>query len=796
MFYNYFKIALRNLQRNLVFATLSSLGLGLSIACCVLIFLLVRHHLSIDQYHAKADRIQLITTESKGEVNHLEGNVPYPMGAALRQEFAFLEKTAMVSARQNTLITLNHTGEAPVKFKAENIRAFAEPEFFEIFDLPLVQGTMEAFQQPNTALITENIARKYFGSTDATGKTFRVNNNTNYQVVGVLHDLPENTDFRYEIYCSWATLTSDANAKRMLNNWGGIHGGTQCFTVLREGHFREELETAFSNFRERYFHPEVREFYYHAKPLATVHFDPDFGSGVRKSFIWALALIGILLLITACINFVNMATAQALSRAREVGVRKAIGSTRAELFWQFMSETGLIVLISTAIGLASAYLCLPRLNALINTHLSMPLLSDLVFYSFLVGLMLVVAFLSGAYPSLVLSRFRPVESLKGAVEGQNSGKISLRRLLICAQFTVSQVLIIGAVTITAQLDYTRRADLGFQHEDIVLIPIPGQNEPTKQNTIRQQFQQISGVESVSFCFQPPASDENWGSRIRLEGRTENENWEVNMKSQDDRYLETFDIKLVAGRNLEPSDTTRELLVNEEMVRKLGFTSPEEILGKKLYEGKDRGFPVVGVVKDFHNRSFHEAIIPQIMMANADRYDNCAVRLNLQNQKQALAEIQKIWLAHFPEYYFESVFMDTRLAKFYEQEGILLQLIRLFAGIAVFVGCLGLYGLAAFLITRKRKEIGIRKTLGAGISSILWQFGKEYTRLIVLAFVLAGPLAWWAMEAWLKEYAYRISMSTGIFMVSLLATFGVAVLTVGFQSVKAALANPVKSLRSE
>jgi len=795
MIKNNLLLAFRNLRRNSTYATLNILGLGLSIACCVLIFLLVRHHLSIDQYHAKADRTVLITTESKGEVTSMEGNTPYPMGMALRQEYAFLEKTAMVSARHNSLVTLSKPGEAPVKFKEVGARAFAEPELFEIFDFPLAQGSMEGFRQPNTALLTEKMARKYFGTTDAVGKTFRVNNITDYQVVGILRDIPENTDLRYQMYCSWATLTNDPDAKRMLNNWGGINGGTQCFAVLREGHVLSELETAFAGFREKYFHPEVREWYYHAAPLSAVHFDPDLGTGIRKTYIWALSLIGLFLLLTACVNFINMATAQALNRAREVGVRKAIGSSRAQLFWQFMSETGLIVLFSTAIGLASAYLSLPALNALIDTNLAMPVAGGAAFYGFLAATMVSVAFLAGAYPGMALSGFRPAEALKGTIEGQHAGGFSLRRLLVGTQFAISQALIIGAVTVTAQMEYTRKADLGFQREGIVVLPLPGRYDASKQSTLRQQLGSVAGVESVSLCFQPPASDANWNTRIRLEGRTEPENWEVNIKSTDSRFVETFGLELIAGRNLEPSDTVRELLVNEEMVQKLGLASPDDILGKKIFQG-DEGYPVAGVVKNFNNRSFHEPILPQVMMSDAGNFDCCALRLNLQNIQPTLAAAEKIWVGLFPEYFFESEFLDVRLARFYEQESIVLQLMRLFAGIAIFIGCLGLYGLAAFMVARKRKEIGIRKTLGASVSGVLWLFGKEYVRLLIIAFMAAAPFAGWAMDEWLDNYTFRISLGVGVFGLSLLLTFAVAVLTVGVLSVKAALANPVKSLRSE
>jgi len=795
MLSNYFTIALRNLRKHRTFATLNTLGLSLSIACCILIFMLVRHQLSFDKYHSKVDRAVMITTESKGGHNSKDNSVPYPMGAALRQEYAFLEKTAMVAARQNSLVTLSKEGEAPVKFKEENTRAFAEPELFDIFDLPLAHGSIKGFDQPNTAIVTEKIALKYYGNTDVVGKTFKVNNQTDFQIVGVLKDIPENTDLKYQIYCSWATITADTNARRMLRNWGGINGGTQCFTLMREGHPASELETAFLGFREKYFHPEVREWYYHALPVATMHFDPDYGAGIKQSYVWTLALIGLFLLLTACVNFVNMATAQALNRAREVGVRKAMGSTRAQLFWQFMSETGLIVLFSTGIGMMLAKLALPALNNLINSKLTMDLARDIPMYGFLAALMVLVTFLSGAYPGLALSGFRTVESLKGPADGRQAGGFSLRRLLVGTQFAISQALIIGAVVVTAQMEYARNADLGFQRAGIVNLPLPGRNDASKFSTLKQQLSSVAGVEKVTFCMQPPASDNNWNTTVKLEGRSEREDWIINFKFLDHEYIETFGLKLLAGRNLEPADTVREYIVNEEMVKKLSLASPEDIIGKKLYvDGVPH--PVVGVVKNFHNHSFHAPIQPQVMASDASNYDVCAVRLNLQNTTSAMAAIEKAWSAQYPEYYYERDFMDERIAQFYEQESTILLLIRLFAGIAVFIGCLGLYGLAAFMVTRKRKEIGIRKTLGASLSGILWMFGKEYARLIVLAFLLAAPLGWWAMNTWLDNYAFRISMGVGIFAVSLLVTFAVAVLTVGVQSLRAALANPVKSLRSE
>lgn len=794
MIQNYLTIALRNLRRNLSYTLLNVFGLALSLACGILIFLLVRQHLSYDTWHAKTDRIAMIGTESRRDVVEKMNCTPYPMSAALRQEYAFLEKTAMVSRRGSTLITITEKGTAPVKFKEENTRAIAEPELFQIFDLPLAQGDINGLKEPYTAVLTEKLARKYYGTTDAVGKTFKLNARFDFRVVGILKDIPDNTALQYQMFTSWSTIAADSNSRRTLENWGGIQGGTQCFVLFREGHSLGELESAFTGFREKYFHKEVRDWYYHALPLSTIHLDPDYGSGTSKSYLWTLALIGLFLLLTACVNFVNMATAQALNRAREVGVRKTMGSTRGQLFWQFMAETSLIVLMATILSLGLAHAGMPFLNDLTGLHLALDFSRDALLYGFLVLLMVVVVFLAGAYPGIVQSGFRPVESLKGALDGRRAGGFSLRRVLVGVQFAISQVLIIGAVVVTAQMEYARNADLGFRRDGIVTLPLAG-NDATKGKTLQQELSQVAGVEQISLCMQPPASGSNWTTQAQLEGRTEKEPWLINFKFADANYAETFGLQFIAGRNLQPTDTLREFVVNETVVKKLNLASAEEIIGKKL-DVDGRLFTVVGVVKDFHNQSFRDAIEPVCLGSNLDNYDVCAVKINLQNTQSTLAALEKTWTSIYPDQFYEYDFMDAWIAEFYEEEATTLQLIRLFAGIAIFIGCLGLYGLAAFMVTRKTKEIGIRKTLGASVPGILWLFGKEYGRLIVISFVVAAPLAWWAMNSWLADYAYRVPIGAGIFFLSLAVTFLVALMTVSFQSVRAALANPVKSLRSE
>jgi ABC-type lipoprotein release transport system permease subunit len=793
MIQNYLTIALRKLSKQRDYALLNVLGLALSIACSILIFALIRYHLSFDTWHQNANRTARVLMDVQTEIVMPFPGVPTPMGKVLRNECAFLEKTAMRSAHEEVLISVvNDLGDKD-KYKEMGKFAWIEPEYVEILGLPLTQGDIGGLKEPNTVAITENLAHKYFDNAEPLGKTLRLNNRTDLRVVAVLRDLPENTDYKQEILGSWETLKNLAGESDGLDNWGGARGDNYCFALLREGHSMGELEAFMPQMIKKYPHPDKADlFQYKAKPLLGLHFDTDYGFGVDKKYLWALGCIGLFLLITACVNFVNMATAQALTRIREVGVRKSLGSTRGQLFWQFMFETGLIVAVSLLVGFLLARLALPYLNNWLDVSLRFdaPLLAALTI--FLIGLGITLTFLAGFYPGLMQSGFSPVVSLKASADVPGAGGFSLRRMLVTTQFIISQVLIIGAAVITAQMRYAQEANWGFRPGAILTLEVPEQDN---MRSLQQQLSQIAGVKSVSLCYQPPATGSNNQTGFKYDNRPEGEPWLVNDKPADAHYVETFGLELVAGRNIQPSDTTREFLVNETFVKKLNLASPNDILNKMItLEGAKS--PVVGVLRDFHNWSLEEPISPILISSRAKGYETCAVQLDPGNPAPALAQIREVWERHYPDHFYEHRFMDERMADFLETESMLLRLVRSFAGIAIFIGCLGLYGLASFMVTRKRKEVGIRKTLGASIPGILWLFGKEYTRLILIAFALAAPIGWWAMNAWLEDYAYRISIGTGIFLISLLATFIIAVMTVGVQSVRAALANPVSSLRSE
>ncbi|WP_413667776.1 ABC transporter permease [Mucilaginibacter sp. Mucisp86] len=792
MIKNYIKIAWRNLVRNKAYATISVIGLALGIACGVLIFTLITYHLSFDTFHKDKDRIYRFYTEWHDQGVERAGAIPQPMAKGYRNDFAFSEKTARYISFNKTLITITKGSEVK-KFGEDNGVAFVEPEYFDILNFPLLKGDRKTIlANPMEALITEKMAQKYFGNENPIGKVFKLDNNISVTVTGVLQDLPNNTDQKQQIFISYASMDAYAGKDRE-NNWGGVYSGCQGFTRLKPGVTKAQVETAMLQLvKKNYTGRDLQVWRFKLQPIAEMHFDRELGGYADKSYLWALFFIGVFLIITASVNFINLATAQALNRSKEVGIRKVLGSQPFQLFWQFIAETAIISVIAVGVAIGLSEIALPALNKLFHANMAFnwPQLS-----LFTVFITVIVVFLSGSYPGLVLARFQPIKALKSKLSQKDVGGFSLRRVLVVTQFTISQVLIIGTIIVVSQLHYSQNADLGFNKNAVVLVPLP-QNDKIKMSTMRNRITEIKGVENVTYCYSAPAARSNSNTGIQYDNRAEDEHWSINTKQADENYISTFGIKLVAGRNFFKGDSVKELLVNETFVKKLRL-KPQDVLGKQMaINGRDYKGTIVGVMKDFYNYSFHTEISPLCVMPNYQSLSNVAIKIDMRNAKATLAAIDKIWNETFPEELYSYQFLDDTIAHFYEMDNILLTLVEAFAGIAIIIGCLGLYGLVSFMAVRKTKEIGVRKVLGANISSILWLFGKEFSILLLIAFIIAAPLAWWAMHNYLKDFQYRISIGPQIFVISILSSLIIAWITVGYRATMAALANPVKSLRSE
>jgi len=794
MFGNYFKIAWRNLLKNRSYTLINILGLSAGIACAILIFTLVAYQFSFDRWHPAADRVYRVVTEFHNEDVEYQAGVPQPLGKAFLNDYSYAEAAARVVSFNSALISLPGEKEAK-KFEEDDGVAYADPGFFDIFGFPLAEGGPgPVLTQPNTALITKKLAAKYFGSEDPIGRIIRYNNTTDYRITGVLQDLPGNTDRKQEIYLSYLNLKDQDANLASDSSWGQVRSSMHFFIRLKPGISPALVEEQFPAFTKKYDAEDAPTTLFKLQPLADIHFNAHFDGPVNKTYLWALSLIGIFLLITACVNFINLATARALNRAKEVGMRKVMGSLRAQLFWQFILETALLVCFSFLLAGVIALITLPALNHLLDTRMTISLFTDPKTIGFLILLLVAVIFLAGSYPGIVLSRFRPIVALKGKLSQRHIGGFPLRRVLVVTQFTISQMLIIGVIVIAGQINYSKSTDLGFRKDGIVLLPLPT-GDKIKMTTLSARLAAVPGTELTTLCSQPPASQSNSHTSFTYDHRPKEEAWDINIKYGDAQYVPAYGLRLAAGRNIFPSDTTRELLVNETFVRQLHLRDPNAIIGKQI-KVHDHYATITGVLKDFHNYSLHSAIDPVVIAPLPTAYRICAAKIDLADLRPALAAYEKIWTETYPDYIYSYHFLDERIARFYKQDTVTLRLVEIFAGIAILISCLGLYGLVSFMALQKTKEIGVRKVLGAGVDNILWLFCKEFSRLLLLAFLIAAPVAGWVMYGWLQDFQYRITLSWSIFALAIGSTFCIAMLTVAWRSIRAALANPITSLRSE
>lgn len=798
MFRSYFKIGWRNLVRNKGYAFINIAGLALSMTCGILIFTFVKLHLSFDNFHKDSDRVYRIVTELHRDDIAYRSNVPSPLGEAFRNDYTFGEIVGRVYTERDVLITLREKDEISRFNEADGI-AFTEPAFFDIFNFPLLQGDKRSvLTEPNTAIITETTARKYFGDEDPIGKTFWLANLTPFTVTGILKDFPENTDLKAGMFVSWSTLKTYLPSFTDNRGWGGIRDGMKCYTLLRPNVSIEQVESIMPAYVKQHRPTSKNVHHYKLQSLADVHFNANYGGAMEKQNLWILSIIGVFLIATACVNFINLATAQALKRSKEVGVRKVLGSLKTQLFWQFIFETAIISAIGITGAFVLSFMVMPYANGLFNINMSFNPFTDSMLIYFILTLGVVVTFLAGYYPALVLAQFQPVTALKGKLTQHNVGGFNTRRSLIVSQFAISQVLIIGMIVVIDQMRYAQESDLGFDKDAIVMVATG--RDPKGINSreaIKNEISRIPGVEKISLCFTAPASEDDWGNSIMFNNSSEEVNFRTSIKSADADYLSTFGLELAAGRNLSPSDTVREMLVNEAMIRKLDLKSPEDAIGKIIAaDGGSMTAPIVGVVENFHDKSFHEEISPILITTNTEDYESFAVKLNLGQAQSVLQEIEKIWTQQHPDQIFQYEFLDESIAEFYKAEATMLTLIKTFSFISIFIGCLGLYGLVSFMVTQKSKEIGVRKVLGGSVANILWLFWKEFARLVVIAFLIAAPLGWWLMNTWLQNFQFQIQIGVWVFLLAIGFSITVALLTVSYQVMKAALTNPVMSLRME
>lgn len=801
MIKNFFKIAYRNLIGHKFYTAINVFGLALSIACCVILFQFITYHNSFDRYHHHAKQVYRVVhslTFPDGIPMYNQG-APLALASDVKATELRVKDIGILLRMHDINVVINQEDKYGRKMFAEHENiAIADDHFFNLFDYEWEQGNKNVLTKPNTVVLSHSIAQKYFGGQRVIGKTITVDNKNTFTVAGVVKDHASNTDIKSDIFFSLPTLKEiyPSLAKQMKGDWGYINTTNSIFLELRDGANPRLIEKSIAKLNIKAQGADMaKPYHFMLLPLSEMHFDERFAGVIQHSVLTTLSIIGLSLMVIACVNFINMATAQSFKRAKEIGTRKVLGSTPAAIFAQFITETASISILALALAFVMVFVMAPILNSWLQTCLDFNFLKDYRLLAFALGLFIMVTLAAGSYPALILSKFKPVNALKNQVGRQIQTSAFTRKGLIVFQNVIAQALIIGTILITMQLRYLKTADPGFSNDAILMVPIPD-NAKDKTDYLQHQLQTNLSIKDVSFCYRAPASTATNGGSVKFEHR-DWANFAGGTIIGDANYVKTFGMRLIAGKNFTEADTAREYLVNETMMHKLGIQNPQKIIGKQFTAGDLSSNPgtIVGVVKDFHAQSLYTQIGAEYITTYRAKYQYVGVKIASGDQQNTIAQIKKAWQSVFPDNVFEYHFLDEQMADFYEKEVLLNRLITSSAIIAISISCLGLLGLISLLTLQRTKEIGIRKVLGASVANITGLLSVDFLKLVLLAIVIATPIAWLAMNKYLQSFAYRIDIEWWVFVLTAFIALLIALFTVSFQSIKAAMANPVNSLRS-
>jgi ABC-type antimicrobial peptide transport system permease subunit len=804
MFRNYLTIAFRNILRQRSSTLLNISGLTLGIAASIVLFLLLQHLNSYDKFQSNYHRIYRVVNSSDGNdgnKNYTPG-VPSTLPPAFRLDFPEAEEVTFTQYHSGALIVIPQPVGESKKFSEEGGVVFVEPNFFKIFNHDVLIGDApRSLDEPNEAVISLSLAKKYFDREDVIGEVVTLGERE-FKIGAVIADPPNNTDLPFTLMLSYETVRKETEE----HGWGSIWSDEQCYFLLKENESISKIESRMADFTKKHLGNEnFNNSIFHIQPFSDLHYDERYNtysySSVSRGVLLALGLIAVFLILTACINFINLATAEAIKRSREVGIRKALGSARIQLITQFLGETTLITTLAVLLSICLAQVALSFLNPFLELELSMNFGSNLGLLSFLICTLLGVSLLSGIYPALVLSGFKPALALKNQINNRNSSGFVLRKGLVVVQFFISQFFIIGTIVLISQTNYFRNKELGFRKDAILNIPIPEQEIPSdsvavsKMRTLKNRVDNLAGIELTSLCYTPPASGNVSGTGFIMEGEGDEKMKRTQLKPADSNFISLYDLKLIAGTNLDDRDTVNAFVVNRKLAEVAGFNDPKDIIGKRIRVWGSM-MPVIGVVENFHTTSLRNQIESTVLMNRLSNYHTLSIKVNPLAVQTVIPQIEKLWEATYPDHIFEYEFLDESIREFYRGEERFSILLTVFTSLAIFIGCLGLFGLATFMANQKTKEIGVRKVMGASVESIVFMFSKEFFKLILVGFALAAPCAWFMMNEWLSEFAYRIDLSAWIFLTGVGVTLLIAMVTVGYRSMRAATANPVKSLRYE
>lgn len=788
---SHIKIALRSLKRSSYYTALHVVGLGVAIACGLFIYRYIAFHTSYDRYHAHAANTYKVVSDILLEKTAYNEGASYAIYEALKTKVAGVDLAAFTMNKQD--LTFRVGGQL---FGSEKQGAFAASDWFKLFDYRWLAGHPEALDQPNTIVLTAATAKRFFGSGDPMGKTIYVSHDVPLNVVGILDDTPSNTSLKHGFYISESSINQvlEGVEDGFFSQWGYLMSTNQVYVSLSEGTAAAQIEETLQAMTDEAFGEESgKRFKFSLLPLTDTHFKGQYGGTMQKSLLAVLAMIGIAILVMALLNYVNLSIAQYTRRSAEIGTRKVLGGSRWQLFAQLMTESFSVAALATLFGVGMVLTAIPLGNKYL--FLSEPLppfpTQQLIVAAVLCWLLIGLA--AGIYPAWVIGRIQVLQAMRQQVGfGSSLG----RKVMVIIQNIFSLCLIFATIVMVGQVHYLQHTDIGFDRESVLMLSLP--KEHTNDAHWRAFLDAQPEVSMYSYCFRSPANHDQRGGTLQFDNRPDWETWSAKSTFADPAYLQTFGIRLLAGRNLRTAATTPEYLINERMAKQLGFDDLHIVVGKRLLFGGIDNEPgtIVGVVSDYNIHALREAIEPTVLGYHEKLMQSIAIKTTGQALPALIGKLEREWKTRYPEDILNYQFVDTQIAQLYAAESVQQQLIWVASSIAILISCLGLLGLISLNVQQRTKEIGIRKVLGATVSGIVGMLSKGFIKPVVIATVIASPLAWWAMDKWLEDFAYRIDIAWWMFALAGLTALIIALLTVSWQAIRAAAANPVESLRDE
>jgi putative ABC transport system permease protein len=786
----YLKTAWRSITKRTFYSILNITGLALAMVCCTLIYLYNSYQLSFDTYHKNPNNIFRVVYELHLEKTEYDKGSSIALYDALRAEKLKIKQAAFSINNQSFVVDVD--GSPGKRFKEEKNVAFTNTEWFNLFTYDWLSGSPSQLNEPNTVAVTQKQANKYFGTADAIGRTIAINGQ-HLKVVGVIADSPYNTDLKSDLYLSILSLKTILPKVEpgFFTYWGYLNSTNSTFVSLVDPAQKQWVEQELARLTKQHLGDGAKYYVFKLLPLKDAHFNARYGGKIQKSLLLTLGIIGLLILAIASINYINIMIAEQARRSVEIGTRKVLGGSAGQLFMQFITESLLIGVIAVIIAAGIVLLCLPAINYLLFNVEPIHILSFRQLFLFLLLMLVVITAGTGVYPALVLSRVKVSQALKNNLWNIRAG-VS-RKVLVVLQNIVAQTLITCTVIIVMQVNFLKNTDKGFDRKAVIMVPV-GNITNSQKEQLRNILTAMPGVQSFSFCNNPPSSESQRGSTIKFSDR-EWEKWPVRFAIGDSAYARTFGLQLVAGRNVRANNAMPEYLINQSMAKMLHVKSVDDILGKTLVPGDVKGV-IVGIVKDFNVRSLIEPIEPTVILEQKEIQTNVAIKFSGTRTENTLNNLRSSYAVIFPNQVFSYKFIDEEIARLYKTQNLQQKLISGAAVVAIIISSIGLLGLISLITIQRTKEISIRKVLGASIIKITTMLSKEFVLLVGVSFIVASPIAWMAMHYWLNGFAFRITIQWWIFALSGVSAVLIALITVSFQSVKAALGNPVEGLRSE